>query len=247
MALSRRQILILSGLLLYWPGIFVLTHIPNPQKLIGQIQVSDKTLHFIAYLVLSFLFWFAVNPNTKVNWRKARVWWILMAVVWYGVIDEWLQMYVGRHADVKDFFADLAGALTGLTILTFVNFWPASLVLTAAGIFIMTNFFAGHFNPDTARIDLLFYFCSYTFFSMLWLRYIRHFFPVKAPETKWFIGAIGLPFLLIGVNGLFCIIIGHGFTLSMAVWAIAGTLSVVTLVGIWGWANNRTKTDLAVT
>jgi VanZ family protein len=159
MALSRRQKLVLAALLLYWPAIFIGTHIPQFPQWAGQIPVSDKVLHFVAYLFLSFLLWFAVNPDKKVHWRKPAAWIILFAVVWYGVIDEWLQMYVGRNADVRDFFADLAGAITGLLILTFVNFWPASLVIAGGGIFAMTNFLRAHPMTQGFRVDLLVFAC----------------------------------------------------------------------------------------
>ena len=92
MVLSRRQKLTIISLLFYWPGVFILAHIPIPQ-LVYKAQVSDKSLHFLAYLVLVFLLWFAISPNKKVNWRKAAVWWILFVVVLYGVVDELLQGY----------------------------------------------------------------------------------------------------------------------------------------------------------
>lgn len=115
MVLSRRRKLTIISLLLYWSGVFILTYIPVPQ-LVYKAQVSDKSLHFLVYLVLVFLLWFAISPNKKVNWRKAAVWWVLFVVVWYGVVDEWLQSYVGRTCDIMDFFADLAGTLAGLIL-----------------------------------------------------------------------------------------------------------------------------------
>ena len=121
MALSRRQKLVLAALLMYWPAIFIETHIPQIPRWVSQVVASDKVMHFVAYFFLSFLLWFAANPNKKVHWRKPSVWLILFVVVWYGVIDEWLQMYVGRNTDVRDFFADLAGAITGLMILSQVQ------------------------------------------------------------------------------------------------------------------------------
>ena len=108
MKFFRRHVLTIAALILYWPGIFILTHIPvSVPFLILRLQASDKILHFVAYLFLVFLLWFSINPDVKVNWRKASVWWILFVVVWYGVIDEWLQGYVGRSPDAMDFAADL--------------------------------------------------------------------------------------------------------------------------------------------
>jgi len=48
-------------LLIYWPGLFVLTHIPIPQ-LARQSGMSDKMMHALAYLALVFLWWFSISP-----------------------------------------------------------------------------------------------------------------------------------------------------------------------------------------
>jgi hypothetical protein len=201
----------------------------------GQIPGSDKTLHFVAYLLLSFLLWLAINPNRKINWRKPAVWWILLVVVWYGVIDEWLQTYVGRNADIYDFFANLAGALTGLIILTFVNFWPASLVITGSGIFVMTNFFRARPVTPGLQIDFLIYAMVYVFFTLLWLRYIYNFLPVESPQGRWLFGAIALPVGLMVGTEVFCIAAGHGFSLLWPSLAIAANIAVVLPVYIYGF------------
>jgi len=163
MTLLRRQKLTVTSLLFYWPSLFVLTHI-SPAYVQGwtvRVDVSDKILHYFAYLVLVFLLWFATNPYKKVNWRKAAVWWIILVVVWYGVFDEWLQGYVGRDCDVMDFFADLAGALTSLIILSIINFWLASIIITGISIFVLTNLTqisSVELFPVTAILFVFFFF-----------------------------------------------------------------------------------------
>jgi VanZ family protein len=244
-ALSRRQKAVLTALLLYWPAIFIGTHIPQIPQWVGQIVVSDKVMHFVAYLLLSFLLWFAVNPDKKVRWRKPAVWFILFVVVWYGVIDEWLQMYVGRNADVHDFFADLTGAVTGLAILTFVNFWPASLVITGGGIFAMTNFLRAHPVPDGLRIDLLFCVCAYGFFTLLWLRFIHHFLMVKAPQGRWLLGAAALPIGLMLTVELFCAIAGYGFSAVWLLLAVAAISAVAAPFFIYGLLRNKAQVQAA--
>ena len=233
MALSRRQKLVLAALLLYWPAIFVGTHIPQIPRWISQVAVSDKVVHFTAYFFLSFLLWFAVNPNKKVHWRKPAVWVILFALVWYGVIDEWLQMYVGRNADVRDFFADLTGAITGLVILTFVNFWPASLVTAGGGIFAMTNFLRAHPVIHGFRSDLLICACAYFFFTLLWLRFIHNFLPVKPPELKWLIGVLTLPVGLIAGLELFCLVSGYGLSVVWLLTTVSATFVAIAPIFIY--------------
>jgi hypothetical protein len=245
MTLSRRQKLVLAALLLYWPTIFVGTHIPQIPQWISQVAVSDKVMHFVAYFFLSFLLWFAVNPNKKVHWRKPTVWLILFAVVWYGVIDEWLQMYVGRNADVHDFFADLAGAITGLAILTFANFWPASLITAVGVTFAMTNFLRAHPITQGFRVDLLLCACTYFFFTLLWLRFIHNFLPVKPPEGRWFLVASALPLGLIAGLELFCSISSYGSSILWLLSAASATFIVIVPFFIYGLLRNKSQTQAA--
>jgi len=127
MAMPLRQKVLTVLLLLYWPGLFVLAHVPIP-RLVYRAQVSDKTLHFLAHLLLVFLLWFAVRPDRKVSWRDAALWWVLFVAVWYGAFDELLQGgSVGRSCDFRDFLANLAGASSGLIVFSLFAFWPALL------------------------------------------------------------------------------------------------------------------------
>jgi VanZ family protein len=138
MAPSRRKKLSLISVIIYWPAIFLLTHIPQP-KIVHQANLSDKTLHFMVYFILVFLLWGTIKPYSKVTWSKPAVWVILAVMVWYGVMDEWLQGLVGRTADVHDFYADLAGTVASLVVLTFLPFWPGLLTMSAMAVFVCVN------------------------------------------------------------------------------------------------------------
>ncbi|MFA5424723.1 MAG: VanZ family protein [Phycisphaerae bacterium] len=244
MALSRRQKVVLAALLLYWPAIFIGTHIPMPRIPVwaGQIPLSDKVMHFIAYLFLSFLLWLAINPDRKVHWRKPAVWWVLFIVVWYGVIDEWLQMYVGRDTDVRDFFADLAGAITGLLILTFVHFWAASLVITGGAIFAVTIILRSQPPVQGLRIDLFICGFAYLFFTLLWLRFIHHFLPVKPPQGKWLFGAIAMPMGFMAIVELFSTFTENSIS---TVWLLVATSAILASIipfFVFGLLRNKINT-----
>lgn len=226
MALSRRQKLTIISLLVYWPGIFILAHIPIPQ-LVYKAQVSDKSLHFLAYLILTFLFWFAISPTKKVNWRKAAVWWVLFVVVWYGVVDELLQGYVGRSCDVMDFFANLAGTLAALILFSFFTFWPVSLVVIGATIFTLTNLTRANLADLLPITNVIFHLFAYSFFTMLWIRYIYLFLPTKAPKPKWMIVALALPIGFLLVVKLFSVIFGKDFVVQDVIISIVGITAVV--------------------
>ena len=201
MTLPLRQKLTIIPILFYWPTIFILTHIPIPRIILKNIQASDKTLHYLAYLTLAFLFWFAIGPDRKVNWRRAAAWWALCVMAGYGAIDEWLQSYVGRDPDAMDFLANLAGSFTGLVLLSIFPFWPASLMLTGAAIFVLTNFTHADPADQLPVINAVFYLCAYALFSLLWIRYSYQLFSIKTLQPKWLVAALAIPIgFLLGVE-----------------------------------------------
>jgi VanZ family protein len=228
MVLSRRQKLTVLSLLVYWPAIFTLTHMHIPQLVCKyNIQVSDKSIHFLLYLILTFLLWCAIDPYKKVNWRKAAAWWVLFVVVWYGVADEWLQSYVGRTCDVMDFFADLAGTLTGLVLLSLFTFWPVLLVVMSAVIFTLTNFIYTNLDDLVPITNAMFHLFAYGFFTMLWIQNIYLFLPMKAPKPKWIVTALALPLCFLLAVKLFSVIFGKGFGIKDVIVAVAGIAAVV--------------------
>ncbi len=228
MAIFRRQKLIKISLLFYWPTLFVLAHIQIPSA-VRKAGVSDKSLHFIAYLALVFLLWFTLSPDRKVNWRRAAAWWVLLVIVCYGVIDELLQGVVpGRSCDAMDFVADLVGALTGLILLAFFTFWPAFLAVTGIVIFALTNLTRTSLSdllPPAA--NLAFYLFSYGFFTMLWIQNISLFPFSKTSKLKWLIVASALPIGFLGAVKLLSVIFKRDFRLQDMLMAAVGIAAVV--------------------
>jgi len=174
MALSHQRKITIVLLALYWPTLFVFAHIPVPQ-VVQEAEVSDKSLHFLAYLILVYLLWFAFRPGQKVDWRSIGPWCILAALALYGVLDEWSQSFVaGRSCDVQDFVADMGGTLTGLILSAVFAFWSAGLLVCAIVIFGLTNVTTanlGDLMPVTSGIYHLF---AYAMFTAFWVQCIRN-------------------------------------------------------------------------
>ena len=220
MTLSLRQKLIIISLLLYWPAIFVLAHIPIPQ-LVYKAQVSDKTLHLITYLILVFLLWFAVSPDKKVNWGKAAVWWVLLITAGYGGADELLQGCVGRSCDIKDFLANLVGVSGGLILFSFLTFWPALLAVTGITIFCLTNLARANLAELLPVTNAMFHLLAYAVFTMLWIRQM-HLLPSKTSMPKRLIIALAVPIGLLLVVKLFSVVSGRYFTVFDVIISGAG-------------------------
>ena len=234
MALSHRRKLITILLILYWPLIFVLSHIPiaNIPPWVIQAATSDKALHYLAYLVLVFLLWFAISPDSKVNWRRQIVWWVLSAVIWYGALDEWLQGYVGRNPDIMDFLADLAGALTGLILLSIFPFWSASLALAGAVVFVFTIFMQANLADLMPVTNTIFHLSAYGLFTLLWIQCMHHYLPLKPPEFKWLAGAIIVPASFLSSVKLFVFVTDKGFRIQEIIVSLTAIVAVVVTVYI---------------
>lgn len=112
----RRSVRLL--LVVYWGLMFLGTHLPKvPEPL---EEVSDKTLHFLAYFGLYLLLLLDRRACNVFSWGKAVGLVVLCAL--YGIADELLQIPVGRSADVRDWFADMSGVLLAITITACMAF-----------------------------------------------------------------------------------------------------------------------------
>lgn len=107
----------IAGAALFWVAMFIGTHIPKVPDALQ--DVSDKTMHFVAYGGLAFLLALTSAAFQQVSWR--RYLWVLAIASAYGVLDEVLQIPVGRHADVQDWIADTTGAVCGLFLFALLR------------------------------------------------------------------------------------------------------------------------------
>jgi VanZ family protein len=102
-------LVVLTG---YWSFLFYLTHTP-PSKMprLPSIRMIDKWAHFLAYSGLAFLFVCSLKYRQKGSFGDLGLAFGVLAI--YGVLDELLQIPVGRTASAYDFAADLAGIVFG--------------------------------------------------------------------------------------------------------------------------------------
>jgi len=106
-------------LVVYWIALVAGTHVPQPPMLIFPRALSDKWLHMLAYVGLSFLL--------SLNWSLWRpwAWWhalaVLGALAAFGAVDEITQIPVGRDCEPMDWVADVIGSTVGLAIFLAVR------------------------------------------------------------------------------------------------------------------------------
>lgn len=90
---------------------FVVCLVPGQD--LPQPNLSDKTEHFLCYLLLSV--WFAGIYD------RSRYWAIAVGLVVMGVLIEFAQgaMGLGRQADFRDVIANCSGIVAGLLLCWF--------------------------------------------------------------------------------------------------------------------------------
>ena len=93
---------------------FAATHVPVP-KLPGDIPGADKFVHLLGYGGLGVLIALWTALRTRLSILTVLSLWGIVAV--YGAIDEWLQQFVNRTADVADWTADVVGAAIGIGVI----------------------------------------------------------------------------------------------------------------------------------
>lgn len=103
------------ALAIYWPVVFVGTHIPRLQQVRRPPRglPLDKLAHFAGYAVLAWLlmlvFTRAARPATAITLT-------VLVIAAYGVVDELTQPLVNRTADIWDYLANLLGCAGGIGV-----------------------------------------------------------------------------------------------------------------------------------
>ncbi len=239
MAMVRRQRTLILALALYWPAIFVLTHIPIPE-VVREAHVSDKSLHFLTYMILAFLFWSALKPADRADWRRPTAWLVLLVVMVYAVCDESLQYFVaGRSPDPEDLLANAVGALAGLAALAAFSFWPASLVVTGASIYTLAIFTRANLTHLLPVTDAALHLITYGLFTLLWIGYMADSSPWKKPDRGWFVRSLIAPGGLLLVTKVSAVVSGKELEAWEIMAATAGILGVIATIFALRLASQR--------
>ena len=210
MGLTGRQKKTIAVSSLYFVTLFVSTHMPIPE-LVYRAKVSDKWLHFLAYLNLIFLMWFSFFPDKKANWRKLAVWLIFLGAIICGGIDELSQPYTGRTCDFWDFTADAEGVSVGLIIVTFLTFRPSLLAVWAISIFGVATLIKADLSKVAPILDTVYHVLAYGGFTLIWGQLINLYLSPKTILSRLLL-IISLPLGLMFFVKASSILLGRYFT-----------------------------------
>lgn len=225
MALFLQRKISIITLALYWPALIVFAHVPVPAS-VRSAQVSDKCLHFLAYLVLAFLVWFSIEPKEKVKWRKIHVWLILLGLTAYGAIDEIIQSFVGRSCDAMDIAANVSGIFFSLLLLTFLSFLPAGFLVSGVVIFGIANVAKTNLAETFPVAYGIFHFFAYAIFTLFWLSNMNLLFPKKQGKFQWLIMAGGIPVCFLIIVRISSYLLGRGINSEDIIFPVAAIIIV---------------------
>ena len=240
MKLLRRHKTVLLLLGIYWPVIFCLTHIPVPQ-VARQSGMSDKTMHVLAYFVLTFLVWFAVSPYHKARWNGIKVWIVLATVIGYAAVDEYLQGFVGRSVDMQDFIADVFGVVLGLGTLSIFGFWSAMLMFSAVFMFVISNLSNLLLLYPEYYLNAAFHFTAYTAFTLIWIQYLDRRNHRPSGRAFWLMTSLAMPVSLLFAIKMTAAIFGRPFDwIGMAI-GLCGICAAILISGAVFRVSRRKK------
>ena len=94
-------------------ALFIQSSFPSVELPVKDVFSIDKVIHFFAYAVLCFLFFYSLNnQNKSIKLKKYSIEFALLFTVLFGISDEIHQSFVPyRDADLFDAIADFFGAL----------------------------------------------------------------------------------------------------------------------------------------
>ena len=117
----HRSKLALVALCIYWPAIFIISHIPK-QYVPRDMAVSGKTLHMVAYFLLTLLVFINAGLFGRVSLLSKKTYLLIGVIAAYAAVDEWIQVYIeGRHGSSIDWGIDVGACVLCVVLLVILG------------------------------------------------------------------------------------------------------------------------------
>jgi len=99
---------------LYAMILFAATHVPLPMPVANVVSFFDKIIHASAFFVLGMLTFLSLCWGKR--WQTPSVG-LLIGLILFAGLDEYLQQFVNRQTDVGDWISDTAGILLAYAVM----------------------------------------------------------------------------------------------------------------------------------
>ncbi|MDD5011725.1 MAG: VanZ family protein, partial [Phycisphaerae bacterium] len=186
-------------LIFYWVGIFFATHIPVPDWT-RKMGVSDKIMHFAAYLVLMLLLWLSINFEKKANWKKIQTWLLMGIVAVYAVFDEGSQYFIGgRSADFRDVIANLLGVGGAMILVTILSGRHTAMIPFAICPIFLPALVRSKLIPQGTIIEAGIYAAVFVIITIAWIRYISFVYKFDIKRIRYIPIFLGGPTAILAI------------------------------------------------
>lgn len=213
-------------LVFYWLGIFVATHIPIPGWT-RKMGVSDKIMHFVAYLILTSLLWFSTSFKQKANWKKLYPWLVSIAILLYGAVDELLQHFVKRSIDAADFAANAFGLATAMLIITFLPSRHAVMILVTICPFFIPAIVRSHLISPNSLLEGFAYLAGFAIVTAAWHKYLSSVCNLNLRQAKYIPLFFAGPAGTVGILKIYAILTNKPFGIKAVLIALGSIILIL--------------------
>ena len=184
MKATREQRFFTFVLIFYWLSIFAATHISIPVWT-REMGVSDKTMHFVAYMTLALLLWFSTSFEKKADWKKLRPWLLSAVVLLYGLVDELLQHFTKRSVDPRDFAANAIGLAVAMAMVTALPGRHTVMVLTIICPLFLPGLVRAQLIMQGSILEAGAYLAGFACVTIAWIEYLSSVVGLNFRQLKY--------------------------------------------------------------
>lgn len=184
MNISRERKFFTAVLIFYWVGIFFATHIPIPEWT-RKMGMSDKIMHFAAYLVLMLLLWLSTSFEKKADWKKIRPWLFMGIVAVYAIFDELSQYFIGgRSTDLYDLLSNLFGAITAMVMVTIMAGHHTAMIPFVVCPIFLPGLIRSKLIVQGSAAEIIIYAISFVIITIAWGQYFSSVYKLNPKQLK---------------------------------------------------------------
>jgi hypothetical protein len=227
MKLSNEKKFFAAVLLFYWLGLIIATHIPVPYW-VRTLGVSDKTMHFAAYMILTMLLWLTFFFDVRANWRKFQPWIVLLLIGLHGIADELTQHYIaGRSTDRLDLASDMFGAAAALLIVTFISGYHAMMALAAITPVFLPAIVKAEIIKQNSITETVLYSLVFALITGAWGQYLSRILKLDLRKFKHLLVYIAGPTAVLASIKLYAIFTDKPFGYTPLLWSLLSVFIVL--------------------
>jgi hypothetical protein len=238
MKTTREKKFFIAVLIFYWLGIFIATHIPIPGWT-RKMGISDKTMHFVAYMTLAMLLWLGTSFEQKADWKKLRAWLLTAIVLLYGVADEISQHFIKRSTDIKDFAANVLGIAVAMAIVTILPARHAAMIFITVCPLFLPAFVRSQLIIQDSISEVGIYLAGFAAITIAWIKYLSPVYLPDFRQTKLLLLCSAGPTATLGIVKLYAILTGKPLGMTAALGAF---IAILLTLCIWRLTTKKNVT-----